>query len=150
MNFSNENSKLENKKSYLLKYTGAANDRVMNLINPIFIIPALTGPFFMMIGALMLKFPPKTINGIYGYRTPNSMKSQERWDYSQRYSAKEMIKLGGILSLTSLISIFYHPNEVIGSIIGISLMITMIIILVMKTERAIKKTFSKNQVRQTP
>lgn len=30
------------------------------------------------------KFPPKKINGVYGYRTSSSMKSQQNWDYAQK------------------------------------------------------------------
>jgi len=115
----------------------------MNLTNPLFIIPALTGPAFLIIGALMLIFPPKNINSLYGYRTSNSMKSQERWDFAQIFSAKEMIKAGAILLLTTIASLFYTPDEIVGTILGVSLMLAVVILLVVKTERAIAKRFDK-------
>jgi uncharacterized membrane protein len=115
----------------------------VNLTNPLFIIPALTGPAFLIIGALMLKFPPAKINSLYGYRTSNSMKSQERWDFAQIFSAKEMIKGGGLLAFTSIIGLFYTPNEIAGTVLGCSLMIAAFVMLVINTERAITKKFDK-------
>ena len=115
----------------------------MNLTNPLFIIPALTGPAFLIIGALQLKFPPKKINSLYGYRTSKSMKSQERWDFAQIFSAKEMIKGGGLLAFTSVIGLFYKPNEVAATVLGCSLMIAAFVMLFINTERAITKKFDK-------
>ncbi|MDA0356796.1 MAG: SdpI family protein, partial [Bacteroidetes bacterium] len=55
--------------------------------NPLFLIPSTSGLIFMLAGFIMLKLPPKKINSLYGYRTRSSMKNQERWDFSQKYSA---------------------------------------------------------------
>jgi hypothetical protein len=49
--------------------------------NPLFLIPSTSGLIFMLAGFIMLKFPPKKINSLYGYRTSSSMKNQERVDY---------------------------------------------------------------------
>jgi hypothetical protein len=71
------------------------------------------------------------------------MMSQERWDFAQLYSAKEMIKLGAALALTSSISLFYNPSGAIGTAIGLGLLFTMVITLVVKTEMAITNRFGK-------
>ncbi len=49
---------------------------------------------FVIIGLPLyfLKRPPKKINGIYGYRTPRSMKNQEAWDLANRTWAKTLFK----------------------------------------------------------
>lgn len=117
--------------------------RIMNLNNPLFIIPATTGPLFMIFGIIIFKFPPRTINALYGYRTSNSMKSQERWDFAQFYSAKEMIKLGAALALTSFTNLFYNPPDLIGTAVGLGLLFTLVITLVVKTERALTNRFGK-------
>ncbi len=117
----------------------------MNFQNPLFIIPVLAGSSFVIIGTIMLKFPPKTINSIYGYRTSTSMKSQERWDFAQCYSAKEMIKSGAILALTSPLSLFYNPTEAIGTAVGLGLMLATVIIWIVKTERAISNRFGNTR-----
>lgn len=48
----------------------------MNLLIPL----AMVG-----FGAVFLRWPPKEINGAYGYRTARSMASQEAWDFAHAY-----------------------------------------------------------------
>ncbi|MEP2668637.1 MAG: SdpI family protein [Cyclobacteriaceae bacterium] len=115
----------------------------MNDIHLLILIPLITGSFFMFGGWIMLVFPPKKINWWYGYRTSSSTKNQERWDFAQRYSAKEMIKVGGFLLLTSVIGLVYQPNESVSTIIVSVLIITAIIALIVRVENAIKNRFSK-------
>ena len=48
-----------------------------------------------VVGVVFWMYPPKKINRLYGfYRTTRSCKSQEAWDFAQRYSAKLMTILG--------------------------------------------------------
>jgi uncharacterized membrane protein len=115
----------------------------MDFLNPIFLIPATTGPFFILMGIIMLKFPPKNINSFYGYRTISSMKSKERWDFSQRYSAWLMIKTGAVLSLTSVLGFFVSTSEAIGTLLGMGILIAYAVFLIVRTENAIKEKFGK-------
>lgn len=91
----------------------------------------------------MVKLPPTKINGLYGYRTGSSMKSQKRWDFSQKYSARELIKIGIILTLASLLGLVYTPTENIGILIGLGLMLIAVTFLLIRTEKAIKIRFGK-------
>ena len=109
--------------------------------NPLFLIPSMSGLIFMLAGFIMLKFPPKKINSLYGYRTNSSMKNQERWDFSQKYSATEMIKLGALLVLSSIIGLIYNPESKIGMFLGLGLMILMVVFLIVRVEKAIKNKF---------
>jgi uncharacterized membrane protein len=53
------------------------------------------GPLIILVvGVVFCMYPPKKINEFYGYRTTRSRKSQEAWDFAQRYSAKLMTVLG--------------------------------------------------------
>ncbi len=110
--------------------------------NPIFIIPVSTGLIFLIVGFIMMKFPPKKINGLYGYRTVSSMKNQERWDFAQIYSAIEMMKLGVVLALTGLLGFIVQPNEKIATLIGISFMVILVVVLFIRVESAIKNKFN--------
>src|SRR5690606_3402075 len=101
-----------------------------------------TGPIFIIVGFLLLKFPPKTINGLYGYRTPSSMTSQERWDFAQKYAAKEMIKLGALLTISSFIGLIFTIGHNTAIYLGLALLIAGVIILLVRVERAIKKEFA--------
>ena len=78
----------------------------MNFENPLFLLPILVGPIFIIAGIVMILFPPKKINYLYGYRTKNSMKNIDRWNFAQNYSAKIMIFSGFFFSLTSLIGMY--------------------------------------------
>ena len=109
--------------------------------NPLFLIPLITGVVFVVVGMIMVKYPPKKINSFYGYRTPKSMKSQEQWDYAQKYSSKLMVKLGVGLSLLSLVGFFINHSE--GAAVGISLgfIILIAIALIVRVEKELKDTF---------
>ena len=109
--------------------------------NALFFIPILMGIFFLIVGFIMLKFPGKKINGSYGYRTFSSMENQQTWDFAQLCSAKESIKLGIILTLCSIIGIWYNPNKGITIMLGLILIIGPAIILITNVERAIKRKF---------
>lgn len=108
-------------------------------MSQLYILPLITGSIFILAGIIMQKFPPKKINSIYGYRTPSSMKSQERWDFAQRFSAKEMIKTGVFLSLSSTIGLYYQPSEYLETIIGLGLMFLFLAIMFFRVEMEIKR-----------
>lgn len=45
----------------------------------------LVTPLIMILfGRLFLTRPPKSINGVYGYRTARSMKNKETWAFAHR------------------------------------------------------------------
>ena len=48
----------------------------------------------LTVGIVLWMYPPKKINEFYGYRTTRSRKSQEAWDFAQRYSAKLLTIFG--------------------------------------------------------
>ncbi|WP_417200309.1 SdpI family protein [Bizionia sp.] len=113
--------------------------------NSLFLIPFSSGLIFVVVGIIMYKFPPKKINGIYGYRTSNSMKSQERWDFAQIYSAKQMMKYGGLLSLSGIIGLLFQPSENISTGLGLGLMISMVVLLLIRVERKLKNKFKDSE-----
>lgn len=115
----------------------------MVLENPLFIIPLSCGIIFCITGCVMHYFPPKKINGLYGYRTANSMKSQERWDFAQVYAAKLLMQLGFLLSLTSVSALIISVTEHVAMIIGLSLMMATVLILAYKVEKKLKQKFEQ-------
>jgi len=71
------------------------------------------------------------------------MKSQERWDFAQRYSAIEMTKWGTVLTLSSTLGFLVNFSETIEIFIGVGLMLITSAMPIVKTERAIKKKFAQ-------
>lgn len=115
----------------------------MNFQDSLLLIPATIGPIFIILGFVMLKFPPKKINSLYGYRTKSSMKSQERWDFSQKFSAKEMMKWGCFLTLTSLLGLIFNFSGKTEMIVGLILMFIAVFLILSNTEKALQKNFGK-------
>lgn len=113
----------------------------MEIIGNILHLPALVGVIFMIVATIMYFFPPKKINYLYGYRTESSMKSQERWDFAQRYSSIKMIQVGAALFLVSLIGMAFPVSEGENIAIGLILMIPACIVMFWTTEKALKKNF---------
>ncbi len=113
--------------------------------HPLFLFPAVVGVIFVLAGAIMLQFPPKKINGFYGYRTKSSMKSQARWDFAQKYAAREMMKLGAFLFLFGFLGAFIDLNVTSGSIIGFGTVMVSVLYLLIKVERAITSKFGSGK-----
>ena len=66
-----------------------------------------------IIGLILFVKPPKKINHTVGYRSANSMKSQEAWDYAQKISAKSMMIIGifdVVIDLTVALPLFLQNN----------------------------------------
>ena len=101
---------------------------------PLFIV----GFVFSLAAFITLKFPPKKINSIYGYRTSRSMKNQENWDLAQRFSSQLMLKQGLIMLATAfLLEVLPIPMEV-ATLISMLLLVTSVIILFVQTEKRLK------------
>lgn len=106
------------------------------------LLTSSVGLILIITGYIHLKFPPKKINHLYGYRTKNSMKNQERWDFAQHYSAKELMKTGGLLILIGLPDLYFQFKDYIGIILGLIFFIAGVIYLFFRVEAAIKKRFN--------
>jgi len=110
--------------------------------NPLINITFFGGLILILAGLIMYKFPPKNINSLYGYRTSRSMENQKKWDFAQNYSTKEMMKLGFLLLISSLISKVTNFDNLTNMFIGLGLMILSVIILFLRVEKAIKIKFN--------
>ncbi|MCR9183073.1 MAG: SdpI family protein [Flavobacteriaceae bacterium] len=117
----------------------------MDFTNDLFLISGTLGFISIITGFILLKFPPKNINFLYGYRTKSSMKSKERWDFAQSYSAKLMIK-GGVLYLgLGVLGLFLNLSHIPNVSIGIGTLLLGCIYLIVKTELKLKQKFESNE-----
>jgi uncharacterized membrane protein len=108
--------------------------------------PQLIGVIMLICGFLLKQYPPKDINGLYGYRTPTSMQNQQTWDLANSYSAKMMIKVGLIaiatgVVLTLLIDMQHAYYLAIAMIVSL---IVIVVVLLRATEKKLKQTFDKD------
>ncbi len=122
---------------------------MINIMNWI-IGPQLIGIIFLITGFIGIKFPPKKINQLYGYRSPSSMKNQQTWDEANRFSNRYLVRLGSILMVIGLLAAFIFnaaivPIKLEGLLRPVLLIGTAIasaVILIVATERHLKKTFN--------
>jgi uncharacterized membrane protein len=117
---------------------------IVFIIENTFFLAFLVGVIFFIASFISLKFPPKKINYLYGYRTNSSMKSQEIWNFSQRFSSFAMMKSSVVLILLSLTNFFFQLDEKFQLIIGLGLVILATIFVFVSTEKAIKKNFTNS------
>ena len=110
-----------------------------NFSEPIFIIPFLTGLTYLAAGWYMNKYPKKEISTTSGYKTQLSMKNQKNWDFAQKYSPLVITKSGLAVLASSLLAFVTEFGEIIGSVIGLAIVIAGAIYPIIKTERAIKE-----------
>ncbi|MCT4543905.1 MAG: SdpI family protein [Vallitalea sp.] len=92
-------------------------------------------PITMIIIGLVYKYnAPEKVNNFHGYRTKQSMKSQEAWDYAHKHLSLIFTIMGVILLIYVIISKFVVPIErqylsVINAGIGILALIIPIPII---------------------
>ncbi|MDI9256099.1 SdpI family protein [Flavobacterium sp. YZ-48] len=116
-------------------------DFLILIVEKLFFMPFLIGVIFVITALISLRFPPKKINYLYGYRTGNSMKNQQVWNFAQKYSSIKMLQSGFFLVVVSFLGLVFHPDEKLQVIIGIALSALVCVYLFWSTERAIKKNF---------
>lgn len=105
-------------------------------------LPFLGGAIFIVAAMVVSIFPPKKINHLYGYRTTASMKSQERWDFAQKYSTMKMFQAGAVLFAISFLGLIVPVPEKFNLVIGIFLMLASCAFMLITTENALRKNFN--------
>ena len=113
----------------------------MNFDDPFVLTLLLSGLIFYIVGKIMLLYPPKKISHLYGYRTPGSMKSQERWDFAQGYSSRLIVNLGAVLVVLAAFGYFFDIPEKPGALASTGIVVAAAIYLIAKTEIAMNQKF---------
>lgn len=92
---------------------------------------------------------PKDINGSNGYKTTMSRLNRDTWEFANHYYNKLMCVAGGILISISFVVMLLarRKGENTITFCGIILLVVQIVVLlicVIPTEIALKKTFDEN------
>ena len=67
----------------------------------------------IVVGYLMVKFPPKKINYVVGYRTLKSMKNIDNWNFANKYCGKLLMITGFIMLLISFLILILDNLKII-------------------------------------
>ncbi len=102
------------------------------------VIHLIIGPPLIILSYLFMRFPPKKINAIYGYRTPRSMRNQEAWDFANKYSSELMFYFCLSVPLFQIVSYFsIGPKP--AALASTGYLTVGLIVLVIITEVKLKK-----------
>lgn len=112
----------------------------MNLLIPITMI---------VFGYIFLHKTPKTINGLFGYRTTMSMKNEDTWEFAHKYCGKLWYKWGWwmlVVTVVAMLPLLRKDEDVVSNIGGLICFVQLIplIATIIPTEKALKRTFDKN------
>lgn len=121
----------------------------MTLCN--FLMPVL----MVVLGRIMAKHPPKSINSSYGYCTPMSRKNQDTWDFAQTCCGNLWWKIGWILmpfAIIAMIPVIGKDIDTVGILAAIvaSVQGVIMILTIFIVERDLRKNFDKegNKINQ--
>ena len=115
----------------------------MDFSSDLFILLISVGPILIVVGYLMLKFPPRSMNSIIGYRTKQAKSSLDKWNFAQTYSAVQLIKSGIIGASIAVGVMMPGLDEFKNVYVGLFFVLVLVIYPVYKTEKAIKQKFGK-------
>lgn len=111
-------------------------------------------PFIMVgCGTYFIKVGPKEINGLFGYRTPMSMKNRDTWKFAHRYCGRIWRRWGITLAFFSLAVMLSTLGKGVDSVgkTGAFLALMQVVMLVASlfpTEIALRRTFDQNGQRR--
>ncbi len=100
--------------------------------------------FILTLAGLALRFfPPKKMNWWYGYRLPSAYKSQEHWDFAQKYGGKQLTIWGIVCALLSPSFYLFSMSEEVKLMVVLIVTIGTAVASIALTEAAIRKRFRK-------
>ena len=96
---------------------------------------------------------PKRINHIFGYRTPMSKKNMDTWKFAHAFIGKPLKYAGLILAPVSIAAMFLvrgHDDSfiIVFAMIAIGVQVLAIVVFIVFTELALRKTFDYNGKRK--
>lgn len=98
--------------------------------------------FILLLFLLFKKFPPKTINHFYGYRTRRSMANEEIWQSANRYSLQIGVKLVCFSFIFPVLLYFIYPKQ--NFLVTVIANTALIVCILPLTEKYLDHFFDKN------
>ena len=114
----------------------------------------------LLIPVIMLVFgwifrcqAPKKINVWYGYRSARSMKNEDTWVFAHQHIGRTWMLVGAVLLVISVIPMIavYGKDDDTVSVVSLVLLFVQMFPMIMSlipTERALKRTFDENGIRK--
>ena len=100
-----------------------------------------TNGLLFLISVIFWKFPPKKINGFYGYKTPKAMQNQQIWDFANTTFNRSLLIYAGISFIAGLAFVTFLKAELTWQ--PMAFVCLSIIVSIVKTEKALTSTFTE-------
>ena len=118
-----------------------------------FVCDLLVPVLMIVCGRMMWKHTPKNINGFIGYRTSRAMKNMDTWQFAHDYCGRLWWKIGWLMLVPSILvhlPFIRSSADVTGTVGGILCFLQCVVLVasIFPTERALKKTFTKEGMRR--
>ncbi|MBY0756664.1 SdpI family protein [Clostridium sardiniense] len=110
-------------------------------------ISLIVGFIFLITGILLALNPPRSRNGVLGYRTSMSMLNQDTWDESQKYGGISM-SFFGILNIIFALWIYIFPMSINADKFQLIFFIITSVLMIYVDELHLKKLFNKDGTRK--
>ena len=95
-------------------------------------------PVTLILTGILVK-NKKEINSWIGYRTVSSMKNITNWRYAQRTSGNLFMRIGAIILVINLITLWIYPTFTHTNTVDMLLFLIGIVHLFITVERGLKK-----------
>ena len=118
------------------------------------LLTSLLIPVIMLVfGWIFLRQAPKKINVWYGYRSARSMKNEDTWVFAHQHIGRTWMLVGAVLLVISVIPMIavYGKDDDTVSVVSLVLLFVQMLPMIMSlipTERALKRTFDENGTRK--
>ena len=118
------------------------------------LLTSLLIPVIMLVfGWIFHRQAPKKINVWYGYRSARSMKNEDTWVFAHQHIGRTWMLVGAVLLVISVIPMIavYGKDDDTVSVVSLVLLFVQMLPMIMSlipTERALKKTFDENGIRK--
>ena len=118
------------------------------------LLTSLLIPVIMLVfGWIFRRQAPKKINVWYGYRSARSMKNEDTWVFAHQHIGRTWMLVGAVMLLISVIPMIavYGKDDDTVSVVSLVLLFVQMLPMIMSlipTERALKRTFDENGIRK--
>ena len=118
------------------------------------LLTSLLIPVIMLVfGWIFHRQTPKKITVWYGYRSARSMKNEDTWVFAHQHIGRTWMLVGAVLLVISVIPMIavYGKDDDTVSVVSLVLLFVQMLPMIMSlipTERALKRTFDENGIRK--
>ena len=115
----------------------------------LFVCSLIVPMTMFLFGIWMRRRPPKTVNGVFGYRTRRSMKNEQTWRFAHEKCGKIWTCVGAVLLIVSAVVSILFWQKGVDALTRFTTTFSMaqivvLLLTVVPVEHALKKNFDNN------